>query len=96
MEVRRRHERIDVNVIDRVMGAMVQERPRYGWHIAMIVSSVNFRAFRKKGYSREELALKGIELKDQEAVKIWMEQYEPNANGLWLPRPLRRLNDSQH
>lgn len=96
VEVRRREERIDVNVIDRVYGAMVQERPSYGWHVAMIVSSVNFREFRKRGYSREELAMKGIELKDQAAVKIWIEQYEPNSNGLWLPRPVRHLKDFQH
>jgi transcriptional regulator with XRE-family HTH domain len=96
VEVRRRERRIDVNVIDRVYGALVQERPRYGWHVAMIVSSVNFTAFRKKGYSREELALKGVELRNQEAVKVWLEEYEPNANGLWLPRPLRHLKDLQH
>jgi len=93
VEVRRRGARVDVNVIDRVYGAMVQEKPQHGWHVAMVVSSVNFTEFRKKGYSREELALKGVELRDQEAVKVWLEEYEPNANGLWLPRPLRHLKD---
>jgi hypothetical protein len=89
VEVKRWKDKIGVDVIDRVFGAMEIERPRHGWHMAMIVSLVGFKDFRK--YSRVELSMKGVELKDRDAVTSWLRDYRPTDKGLWLPYPLRYL-----
>ena len=85
VEVKRWKYKVGVGIIDQVYGAMISERPAYGWHAAMIVSIVGFKDFEK--YSRESLTLKGIELKDQNDLLMWLKGYKPNKNGLWLPRP---------
>jgi hypothetical protein len=53
VEVKRWKERVGVQAIDHVYGAMLAERPRMGWHAAMVVSLYGFKSFRK--YSREDL-----------------------------------------
>ena len=83
VEVKRWKDKIGVDVIDRVYGAVQAERPKHGWHMAMIVSLVGFKEFKK--YSRVELTLKGIELKDRDAVTSWLRDYRPTDKGLWLP-----------
>ena len=85
IEVKRWKEKIGVEVIDRVYGAMLFERPVHGWHAAIIVSAVGFTQFEK--YRREELARRGIILKERQDLLRWLTNYKPNKNGLWLPNP---------
>ncbi len=89
VEVKRRKDRVGVEVIDRVYGAMLAERPKNGWHAALIVSIQGFQEFRK--YRREELTRLGVELKDKSDLVRWLNEYEPNSGGLWLPKPKRHL-----
>jgi hypothetical protein len=89
VEVKRRKNRIGVEVIDGVYGAFSQERPTYGWHAAMIVSVAGFKDFQR--YTCHELALKGVELRGYDDIKKWLADYKPSDKGLWLPNPLRNL-----
>ncbi len=89
VEVKRRKDKIGVDVIDRVYGAMDIEKPLHGWHLAMIVSVVGFKEIKK--YTRLELSMKGVELRDREAVVSWLRDYKPTDRGLWLPNPMRHL-----
>jgi DNA-directed RNA polymerase specialized sigma24 family protein len=85
IEVKRWKKRIGVQIIDQVYGAMLNERPMFGWHAAMIVSLVGFTDFEK--YNRESLALKGVELRDRNDLLRWLRDYKRNRSGLWLPEP---------
>lgn len=85
VEVKRWKHKIGVEVIDRVYGAMLSERPHFGWNAALIVSLVGFKDFKK--YDRQSLALKGVDLKEREDLLRWLKDYKPNSNGLWLPNP---------
>ena len=89
IEVKRWKHKVGVQVIDQVYGAMLNERPIFGWHAAMIVSLVGFKDFEK--YTRESLVLKGVELKDSNDLLRWLRGYRPNGNGLWLPDPRKQL-----
>ena len=89
IEVKRWKDRIGVEVIDRVYGAMLAERQVHGWHAALIVSVVGFSDFKK--YSRGALRNMGIELRDKDDVAKWLIDYQPDENGLWLPKPRRGL-----
>ena len=83
VEVKRWRDKIGVEVIDRVLGAMVQERPKHGWHAALVVSINGFRDFKK--YTDRELALLGVNLKDKTDLDKWLIDYKPSASGLWVP-----------
>jgi hypothetical protein len=83
VEVKRWKERVGVQVIDHVYGAMLAERPRMGWHAAMVVSLYGFKSFRK--YSREDLLHMGVNLKGRDDLVHWLKEYRPSPNGLWLP-----------
>ncbi len=58
VEVKRWKHKIGVEVIDRVYGAMISERPHIGWNAALIVSLVGFKDFRK--YDRQDWHLKEL------------------------------------
>ena len=85
VEVKRWKQKVGVEIIDQVYGAMLNERPSFGWTAALIVSLIGFKDFRK--YERSDLALKGIELKQKSDLLRWLKDYKPNKNGLWLPNP---------
>lgn len=85
VEAKRRRDRIGIEVVHQVLGAMLVERPRHGWHAAMIVSAGGFKDFRN--FSRNELKRLGVELKDRDDLLRWLEGYRPNKAGLWLPNP---------
>jgi len=87
IEVKRVSGRIGVGVIDRVMGAIAQEKPKWGWHLGMIVSTAGFTEFQK--YTRHELELRGLLLKDRDDVLEWLKDYRPSDRGLWLPKDYR-------
>lgn len=84
IEVKRWKDKVGVEVIDRVLGAMTSERSVWGWHLAMIVSPVGFKSFRK--YTREGLKLMGVELRDRDDIVTWLKEYRPSDKGLWLPQ----------
>ena len=83
VEVKRWKDKVGIEVIDRVHGAVIGEKNRFGWTAAMIVSIVGFKKFRK--YTRQDVANLGIYLKDRDDLLVWLNEYEENPNGLWLP-----------
>ncbi len=85
IEVKRWKEKVGVEVVNQVIGAVVGERPRQGFHIGMIVSLAGFKDMRR--YTPEYLKLLGIELRDSSDVKLWLRDYNFSKAGLWLPNP---------
>lgn len=85
IEVKRWKDKVGVEVIDRVYGAIVSEREKRGYHVGMIVSLSGFAEFRK--YNPQRLEMLGIELRDGQDVKKWLKEYKFNQRGLWLPNP---------
>ncbi len=83
VEIKRWKNKIGVEVIDRVYGALIGEKPKHGWTAAMIVSIVGFKNFKK--YTRQDVANLGIYLKDRDDLLAWLSEYEESPNGLWLP-----------
>lgn len=90
VEVKRHKKKVGIGVINTVFGAMGLEKPRHGWGQGLIISVVGFRKLRN--YSRNQLILMGIHLKDESDLQTWLKEYRP-ANGglLHLPNPLRKL-----
>ena len=86
VEVKRWKTKVGVEVIDRVYGAMLCERPQWGWHLAMIVSVLGFKNTRK--YKRDDLERRGIELRDKDDIAGWLRDYRPSDKGLWLPHKM--------
>jgi Restriction endonuclease len=80
VEVKRWKDRVGVEVIEKAYGAMLAERPRHGWHAAMIVSLVGFSEFERHPVSH--LKNIGIELKDKKDLLRWLAEYEPTKGGL--------------
>jgi len=64
---------------------MIGEKEKFGWHAAIIVTVAGFTEFEK--WDRQQLRLKGIELKDRDDLLIWLRDYKESDNGLWLPHP---------
>ena len=90
VEVKRHRRRVGIEVINGVYGAMDLERAKYGWNVALIVSVVGFKEFRKD--TRINLEKMGVYLKDERDLRKWLQEYRPNNNGqLWLPDPPRKL-----
>lgn len=89
IEVKRWRERVGITVINEVLGAMITERERHGWHAGMIVAIGGFADLRN--YSRMQLDLRGVQLKERSDLLRWLSHYRPNANGLWLPNPKRKM-----
>lgn len=85
VEVKRWKDTIGIEVINQVLGAFLGERERFGWNAALVVTVGGFRDFEK--WSREELALKGLHLKDRDDLLRYLDGYKQHSNGLWLPNP---------
>jgi hypothetical protein len=85
VEVKRQKERVGVQVVDRLLGAVAAERSKQGWHLGMIVSLAGFTDFRK--YSNSDIKMLGVELRDESDVVKWLRNYKPSDKGLWLPTP---------
>jgi hypothetical protein len=83
VEVKRWKEKVGIEVINAVYGAMVIEQPEHGWSAAMIVSLAGFTQYRKVDSLR--LCRLNVLLKQKEDLLHWLEDYEPRGNGLWLP-----------
>jgi DNA-binding CsgD family transcriptional regulator len=89
VEVKRWQDKVGIEVITKVIGALLSERPRYGWHAALVVSKVGFTQMKK--FNRPELTMLGIDLKQKEDLLMWLADYKPSASGLWLPSPKRHM-----
>ncbi len=63
---------------------MLLEQERFGWRSAIIVSTGGFKSFRN--YTEKDLENKRVELRDKSDLIGWLEGYEPNGDGLWLPK----------
>jgi hypothetical protein len=85
IEVKRWKDKVGIEVINQVLGAMIGEKEQFGWHAAMIVSVGGFAEFEK--WDRQQLKLKGIELKDKQDLLKWLQDYKESSSGLWLPDP---------
>ncbi len=83
IETKRWKDRVGVEVVDRVYGAIVSEKETFGWHMAMIVSLAGFTNMRK--YPGDRLRMLGIDLKDGNDVRDWLANYRFQKVGLWLP-----------
>ena len=89
VEVKRWKEKVGIGVINQVLGAMISEKGKLGWHAAMIVTTVGFTKFRK--WTNEELRMMGIELKDKDDLLKLLVDYQQAPSGLWLPNPPKML-----
>lgn len=85
IEVKRWKHKVGIEVINQVLGAMIGEKEQFGWHAAMIVTVAGFTEFEK--WNKEQLKLKGIELKDRDDLLRWLKEYKESESGLWLPEP---------
>ncbi|MGA2525270.1 MAG: restriction endonuclease [Smithellaceae bacterium] len=83
IEAKRWKDRIGVEVFNQVLGAMVSEREKFGWHQAWIMALGGAADTRK--FSRDEWRAKGLEVKDKRDLFSWLDGYQPNSEGLWLP-----------
>jgi hypothetical protein len=84
IEVKRTKERVGIEVVKTVLGALHLEQENRGWHIGLIVSLSGFKDFR--GTNRNQLRMKGIELQDGSDVARYLRTYKPRSDGgLWLP-----------
>lgn len=89
VEVKRWREKVGIGIINQVLGAFLSEKEKFGWHGALIVTVAGFTDFKK--WNREELKLKGLELKDKIDLTKWLKDYEECESGLWLPTPKKEL-----
>jgi hypothetical protein len=85
IEVKRWKKRVGVEIVDRVIGALLAEREKFGWHLGMIVTIANFKKMGK--YKPSQLSMLGIELRDGDDVRCWLKDYQFHQKGLWLPNP---------
>jgi HJR/Mrr/RecB family endonuclease len=83
VEVKRWRKKVGIEIINQVLGAFFSEKERFGWHSSLIVTIAGFTKFEK--WTREELKLKGLELKDKTDLTKWLKDYKECENGLWLP-----------
>jgi len=83
VEVKRWKNKIGVEVINQVYGAMVSEREKFGWHAAVILTLGGTSITRS--FNKDEYRNKGIEIRDKEDLLGWLRDYQPNNNGLYVP-----------
>jgi hypothetical protein len=89
VEVKRTKRKVGIEVVNQVVGAMVTEKARHGWHSALIVSLSGFKSLKRE--SPEGLSLQGIELKEGADIIRWLVDYSYGEGGLWLCDPQRYM-----
>lgn len=83
IEVKRWKDKVGIEVINTVYGAMLLEQPVFGCNALMVVSLGGFKKMRK--ISPNALQLRSIYLRDKKDLIKWLDDYKPNKNWLWLP-----------
>jgi predicted Mrr-cat superfamily restriction endonuclease len=89
VEVKHGMQKVGIEVINTVLGALFTERPQVGWHAGMVVSYGGFKSMMR--YTPLQLKLMGLELRSRDDLLRWLSDYRPNRQGLWLPDPIRTL-----
>ncbi|MHA2407219.1 MAG: restriction endonuclease [Candidatus Ranarchaeia archaeon] len=84
VEVKRWKDKVGIEVINTVFGAMILEQLMFGCNTLMIVSLGGFKKLHK--ISAEDLELRSIYLRDKYDLIKWLDDYLPNKNGLWIPQ----------
>lgn len=84
IEVKRWKDKVGIEVINNVFGAMMLEQPIFGCNTLMVVSLGGFKKLHK--IRAEDLELRSIYLRDKNDLIKWLDDYLPNKNGLWLPQ----------
>ena len=88
IETKRWKDTVGITIINSVLGAVGGERDQYGWNIGMIVTASKIADTHRYA----NLEFKGIHLRSGDKVIEWLLSYQPNKNGLWLPKPLRTMD----
>jgi len=83
IEVKRWKDKVGVEIVDRIYGAVQAEKATWGWHIGMIISLSGFKEMHK--YTPRKLELLGIELRNKDDIIGWLNDYRPSDKGLWMP-----------
>lgn len=91
IEVKRWKERVGIEVIQQVWGAMMLEKQRFGWHSAIIVTLSVYKDLQK--WSREQVEMMGVYLRDRDDLIRWLTGYKQSPSGLWLPNPRTDLRE---
>ena len=89
VEVKHVRRTIGIDAVRLLYGAMMEERSEHGWTAGILVTSGKIADFHRG--SRESWELKGVALRDRENLLQWLDDYEPNGDGLWLPKPRREM-----
>ncbi|HEX5718589.1 MAG TPA: restriction endonuclease [Thermoanaerobaculia bacterium] len=82
VEVKKWEDKVGVETINQVLGAIYSERVNQGFHVGVIVASNGYKDLRK--VSTPSLSYLGLELRDGNDVKKWLSDYSPSKSGLWL------------
>ena len=83
IEVKRWKDKIGIEEVRTVHGAMCLEKPIWGWDVGLIVTLSGFKDFRST--NKDDLAKMGIYLKDRKDVIEYLKAYKPRPDGgLWL------------
>ena len=91
IEVKRWKERVGIEVIQQVWGAMMLEKQRFGWQAAIIVTLGGYKDLQK--WTRQQVEMMGVFLKDRSDLLRWLTGYKQSQSGLWLPSPRTDLRD---
>lgn len=82
VEVKKWEDKVGIETVNQVLGAIYSERVNQGFHVGVIVASNGYKDLKK--LSAPSLGYLGLELRDGNDVKRWLNEYSPSENGLWL------------
>ena len=83
VEVKRWKDKVGIEVINQVVGAMELEQTRFGWNMGLVVTVAGAKRFRK--ITPEELRLKHVHVREKRHIVSLLGTYRPTPSGLWLP-----------
>jgi hypothetical protein len=89
IEVKQHKTKAGIEIIHQVAGVLFLEREKHEWQHAVIVVPVGFQNIRN--YNKNDLKIRGIDLRDKQNLIQSLEGYKPLKNGLWLPDPLSKM-----
>ncbi|NVK63131.1 MAG: restriction endonuclease [Flavobacteriales bacterium] len=82
IEVKNTKQKVGIEVINQLIGAISSERLLNGYHVGMIVSISGFKDVNK--WSPDQLKYLGVEMRDSTDVNNWLDNYQFSDSGLWL------------
>lgn len=86
VEIKKMKDKVGIEIIDRILGAMTRHRPEP--HVGMIVSLSGFKNIRdQRHWNIEKREYKRVRLKGRDDIVEWLRDYKPTSKGgLWLPK----------